>query len=614
MGTKPEATYAQGNGLNMLALLENFHFLRPLWLATMLPALVLGVLFWRHRGREASWSNVVSPELLSHLISEESIKQSRSIVPVLFLAWCVGAVAASGPSWRQLPQPVLQKQDALVLLMDLSYSMLATDLQPSRHDRVRRKLLDLLQTRDEGLTALIAYAGDAHIVAPLTDDNPTIANLLPALTPQMMPLPGSNALDAVQQAIALLDSAGVRQGRLLLVTDGVSPEDATQIGDLLAGQPRELIVLGVGTEVGAPIALPDGGFLKDQGGNIVVPALDERALSSLASDANGSYIAMRVDDADITALSNTGRVLDDDDTIALDREADQWEDMAHWFAIPLLLGCLVSFRRGWVYVLLPVSLSLVPAEKSMALEWDDLWKTRDQQGQTALQDGDPNAATRLFEAPAWRGTAAFESGNYDAAVQAFSQDESADGWYNRGNAFAGSGRLDEALQAYRKSLELDPDREDAKKNAELIEKMQQQQEQQQDDQPNQDDGEQGQSQNGPQQQSGNSGERNEEQEQQENPDQQPGENQQGENQNQNSQEENQSMGDEEQAEAPNQEPMPQPQIDNSAMQEDLEKDQAMQQWLRRVPDDPSGLLREKFRYESRQRQRQGNTRDSKQIW
>ncbi|MDP5071458.1 MAG: VWA domain-containing protein, partial [Congregibacter sp.] len=215
--------------------LANFHFLRPYWLLLMLPCAVFGLLLWRQKGQEAGWSRIVAPELLEHLMSPVSLRRSRSGLPALLLAWAIAVLAAAGPSWQQLPQPVLQKQDALVLVVDLSYSMLATDLSPSRQDRVRRKLLDLLRDRREGLTALIAYAGDAHIVAPLTDDNPTIANLLPALTPEMMPLPGSNPVDAMERAIGLLDSAGVRRGRILLVTDGIRADELGTLAGILAG-------------------------------------------------------------------------------------------------------------------------------------------------------------------------------------------------------------------------------------------------------------------------------------------------------------------------------------------------------------------------------------------
>lgn len=604
----------------MSELIANFHFLRPYWLLLLLPSFILGLLLWQRQGQEASWSKIVAPELLEHLISRDTLRRGRSGLPALLAAWIVATIAAAGPSWQQLPQPVLQKQDALVLVLDLSYSMLATDLQPSRQDRVRRKLLDLLRDRREGLTALIAYAGDAHIVAPLTDDNPTIANLLPALTPEMMPLPGSNPVDALERAVALLDSAGVRRGRILLVTDGVRARDIDPLSAILAGQPRELAVLGVGTGVGAPIALPGGGFLKDESGEIVVPSLDEDLLRRLAQTTDGEYRTMTVDDSDLQTLLARSDRIDDDDTISLDRRADRWQDMAHWLLLPLLFVVLGSFRRGWVY-LLPLLVTVFPAQHSEAFEWQDLWLTADQQAQRALSAGDAAGAAALFENPAWQGTAAYGDENYPAAADAFSRLDTADAWYNRGNALAAQGELDAAINAYKKSLELQPDQGDAIKNLATLEQLKDQQEQQQE--------QQGDSQQQPQDSDGS-------REQQSGNDSEPGQSPQDPSDQQNEQQEGSSddsqsqsgsdqsqqeadsdsgsQGDSEQAEEAQRKPMPQPEIDNSAMQEDLEKDQAMQQWLRRVPDDPSGLLREKFRFESRQRQQQGKNRDTKQIW
>lgn len=610
----------------------SFHFLRPQWLLMLLPSVLLALLLWRQRGREGSWSRVIAPELLEQLISGESVRASRRGVPLLFLAWCLAAVAASGPSWQQLPQPVMQKQDALVLVLDLSLSMLATDLEPSRQDRVRRKILDLLRERREGLTALIAYAGDAHIVAPLTDDNPTIANLLPALNPDMMPLPGSNPAEAVERALALLDSAGVRRGRILLVTDGITAADGEAVQGLLAGEPHGLALLGVGTEVGAPIALPSGGFLKDRGGEIVVPALDETPLRHLASAAGGRYERLRVDDADLRRLLDDDLLIDEEDTISLDRKADRWQDMAHWFVLPLLFIALGSFRRGWLY-LLPLILTL-PAERSLAFEWNDLWLRKDQQAQRALAAGDAQQAAELFDDPAWRGTAAYRSNDFEAAADAFAAGNSADAWYNRGNALAAQGRYDEAIAAYEKSLELMPDTEDAQKNLETVRQLRDQQQQQQSQegqsqqQDEQQDGEdqQQQQQNGGDQNQQNQDQQNQQQGQQSSSDSSPdpGDPQdQGEAQDQDQQEQRGrepqeqdqgSQGNEEQREQPGGQPMAPPDIDTSAMQEDIERDQAMQQWLRRVPDDPSGLLREKFRYESRKRQQQGKSRATDKIW
>ena len=177
------------------------HWMRPEWLWSLVPAALLVLLLWRLRGRLGNWNQVIAPELLPFLVSPEAGSRGPNLLPFILLGWVLAALAAAGPSWEKLPQPVHQKQDALVLVLDLSYSMKSGDLAPSRLDRTRQKLLDLLATRKEGQTGLIAYAGDSHIVTPLTDDTPTIANLLPALAPEMMPVPGSNPAAAVAQAV-----------------------------------------------------------------------------------------------------------------------------------------------------------------------------------------------------------------------------------------------------------------------------------------------------------------------------------------------------------------------------------------------------------------------------
>ena len=202
-----------------------FHLMRPEWLWSLVPALLLGVLLWRSRGRNGSWTNVIAPDLLSHLVGTQAGARGPNLLPLVLLGWMLAAFAVSGPSWQKLPQPVHQKQDALVLVLDLSYSMKSGDLAPSRIDRARQKLLDLLKLRREGQTGLIAYAGDAHIVTPLTDDTPTIANLLPALNPDMMPVPGSDPAAAVAQAVELLHSAGIREGRVVFINEGISERD-----------------------------------------------------------------------------------------------------------------------------------------------------------------------------------------------------------------------------------------------------------------------------------------------------------------------------------------------------------------------------------------------------
>ena len=384
------------------------HLMRPEWLWTLVPALILILLLWQQRGRRGSWQAVIAPELLRYLVGDTTVSRGGNLLPLVFLGWLLAALAASGPSWQKIPQPVHQKQDALVVILDLSYSMKSADLAPSRLDRVRQKLLDLLQQRREGQTGLIAYAGDAHIVTPLTDDTPTIANLLPALHPDMMPLPGSEPVGAVTQALELLRSAGISQGNLLLVTDGVSEKDREGIENVMAGSDSHLAIMGVGTTTGAPIPLPSGGFLKDDAGTIVMPGLEENGLRELAAATGGLYRRMQIDDSDLDSLLAERPLSEPRETLALDRTADTWEDQGYLLILALLPLALGLFRRGWLVTLLP-ALLLVQPEPASAQTWDDLWLTQDQQGQKALQQGNNEAAAALFENSEWAGTAAYRN-------------------------------------------------------------------------------------------------------------------------------------------------------------------------------------------------------------
>lgn len=619
-----------------MSLLADFHFLRPAWLLLLLPALALSIALYRARRRGGSWQTVIAPALLPYLLEAGPGPGRRGgAVPLLLAAWLLATVAAAGPSWVRQPLPVLQKQDALVVVLDLSYSLWARDLAPSRIDRAQRKVLDLLGRRDEGQTALVAYAGDAHVVAPLTDDGPTLANLLPALDPAMMPVPGADANAAIAAALDLLDAAAVGSGRLLLVTDAIETAEVRAIAERLAGRDVTLSVLGVGTVEGAPIPLPEGGFLKRDDGSIVIPGLPEERLEALARRGGGRYRRIAVDDSDLAALSDaspTGA----GDTVETDRRAEGWVDMAHWFLLPLVPLLALAFRRGLLAGVAPLAplaplalLLLLPAPAARADLWSDLWYTPDQQGARALAEGEAERAAGLFEDPAWRGTAAYRAGNYADALERFRGGENADSWYNRGNALARAGRLDEAIEAYERSLDLDPGRSDAEANLALVESLRDRQQEQQEQEQRQQGGEDGDpgeqqagSDPGEQGRQGGDGEPgdprdNSGDEGQPGSDDGPAGDETGEpSQAETAPEPGQAAPDEGEAgNAARSLEQPAPGIDaGNTMADDIEAEQAMQQWLRRVPDDPSGLLREKFRYESRQRRRRGEERDNGKIW
>ncbi len=605
--------------------LSEFHFLRPLWLFAMLPALAACGWLYRNQNRTGSWEHVISPALLPLLLDRIPVKQRRSLVVVALMGWLLATLGMAGPTWERTPLPVHKQESALVILFDLSPSMLAQDLKPNRLTLARLKLIDLLQHRKEGTTALVAYAGGAFTVSPLTEDADTVAALIPALDPNIMPSRGSNVEAAAEKAIELVLNAGLTQGDLLLVTDDVSSSARETLDEIMRGMGNfRLSILGVGTNDGAPIPLSDGGFAKDKRGNIVIPKLRPKQLKSLSRRHGGRYSHLTTDESDIKYLTEGFSIQPGDATKQLERTFDSWNDQGYWAAYPLLLILLLAFRRGLLVCLLVVPILAAP-QTSYAFGWDDLWNTADQQAAKAMSEGDMDKAQETFTDPQWKASAAYRNEDYETAEQLYNSATATD-LYNRGNALAKAGKMEEAIQSYEEALRLSPDNDDAKFNKELVEKLLQQQQNQQQDSQDKDD-----SQNQQDQQKQSSNDSTDQSEQ--NSSDQSGQDQPNNDQQKNSprdddqtkantEEENQpepssETNNDDNKQSEQQSEQDKQQIPQQANKEDSsssnqegpsstkarqisdEEKQAMEQWLRRIPDDPGGLLREKFRYESK---------------
>jgi Ca-activated chloride channel family protein len=576
-----------------LATLGEFHFLRPWWFLGLIPALlVLSLYQWRRRSA-GNWEQIINPALLPFLMQGEGKTTGKSgwLLTALGLTWALCCISLAGPTWQQLPQPVLKQDSAAILVFDLSPSMLAEDIPPSRLVRARFKLIDMLNSRREGFTALVVYGGEAHTVSPLTEDNNTIISLVPILHPTLLPEYGSNTEDAVAMAIDLATNGGYEQADIILISDGVSSAAFGTIQSMIAQAGKyRLSILGVGTAEGAPIPLGNGGFVKDRSGSILIPKLDSASLQRLASSNGGIYREISADDSDIEDLLKITEQIFGDTSREVDRSFDLWDDQGFWLVILLIPGLLLSFRKGSVALILIAPL-LSLSEPTSASIWQDLWQNPDQQGQQALEAGEAAKAQSLFEDSQWRGSAAYRAGDFESAIGEFIQQDSADGHYNRGNALAKSGDLDGAIEAYDRALQLEPEMEDAQANRDLIEKLKQQQDQQQSsDQNNQ--------QNQDQQQSKSDQSQDQSQEPQQSENQQP---QQSENQEPQQSEEQEPQQSENQEPQQEQEQAQEQPANAEPSEEEQQNQQEIEQMLRQVPDDPGGLLREKFRYQSRQR-------------
>ncbi len=658
--------------------IAHLHFLRPMWLLLLL-ALPLLWWVWRTSSSDAgAWRGAVDAHLLPHLLERGETRRGAGIWLAATI-WIVLGTALAGPAWEREPQPLYRNEAARVLALELSQSMLSQDIKPSRLERARFKLDDILTRSADMQTALIAYAGDAFVAAPLTDDVNTVRNLVDSLAPDTMPVPGNATARAIDKAMDLVHQAGLGQGQLVILADGIG-EDAIAAARKAHANGLQISVLGIGSDHGAPVPLAGGGFLKDASGNIIVPHLDETRLRALAAAGGGRYARLTADGSDLDALLADQGVINkggsDEANADTEIKGVRWRDRGPWLLLLALPLALAAFRRGWLMVL---ALAFVlPAPPAQALSFTDLWLRADQQAAAALAADDAKKASEVARAPEWRGAAAYRSGDYAAAEKAYaSAGETASAAYNRGNALAKQDHYEDAIGAYDDALKHDPDMADAQANKAAVEawlKQQKQQSPQQQDQ--QQDGKQGDSQK-PEQSPSSSGsganqkpdsgsdQQNRSDENGSNEGKSGGEDQQDKsNQQQKGSEEpssadeskakpdgdSQASGSDKSPESTDQantdqgsanqgSPGDAQQKPSEAQQQalskdvdqalgkaegapgerskaqalalspedraDQEKQQALEQWLQRVPDDPGGLLRRKFLLEYQQRQRDG---------
>jgi len=582
--------------------LADFHFIRPYWLIALVPVAILILLSVRNKLARGNWSVVCDDALLPFILQDSMKKISRRWSSLaLSIASVLAIIALAGPTWERLPTPVFRNDAAIVIALDLSRSMNATDIKPSRLVRARYKIADILQQRQDGLTALIAYAGDAFTVTPLTQDTATITNQINALNTDIMPSQGNNTSAALKQAVALLQQAGQSQGAILLLTDAVSTKSLKQAKSILGNY--ELSILGIGTREGAPVKLADGSFLKDRQGNIVVPKLDLAQLRELAVTGGGLYRTISSDDSDITVLMlQNANSTSDQATENNDRLVEQWVEQGPWLLLVLLPFSALYFRKGLLVV--PLIVAINYPQDSYAYGWQDLWQTQDQQAQQAFNQQHYDAAAAQFQSPQWQAAAHYKAENYQQAAETLQplEKQSADMYYNQATSLAKAGQLEAALDSYQKALKLNPKHEDALYNKKLVEdalKKQQQDEQQKDGDSKQGDKEQ----------------QNQDKEKSDPSDQQQGDNQDSQQDPSDQQQDKQSQkpGDQknkqdddsqQQSERDNSEETEQP--DKTAQQQaeqsaNDENRQAQEQWLKRIPDDPAGLLKRKFKYQYNQR-------------
>ena len=587
-----------------------FHFLRAGWIL-LIPIAILLIFFFKRRMLTiGNWEKLIDKRLLPYVMSRRQLSDNQYKWWLISLISVLSIIALAGPTWERIEQPSFRTDQSLVIALDLSSSMNAQDITPNRLTRAKLKILDILERRQGAQVALIVYSANAFTVTPLTSDTDTIIALINSIDTSIMPSRGSYPALAIDKGLQLLNQASVSNGEIILVTDGGITSDSFSSAQKLRDEGYRLSALGIGSMNGAPIPKETGGFITDSTGQITISRLEVDDLKDLVEIGGGSYTSITSNDQDIdTLLSEVySAVRESDDSVT----TDQWKEFGPWLLLIVVPFGSLLFRKGWIFVFL---LTIMPIDNSVyALDWNDLWKTRDQQAKEAMESGDYDKAIELFEDSEWLAAAHYKAGNYRQSANGYNNNSNIDHLYNYANSLAKIGQFEEAIENYEKVIAEEPNAEDALYNLNLLKDLlseNQSSEENNDDGQSSEEastGEQSQQQNG------------DESEQSDN----EGNSKTGDSDNESDANPNQKLSNEEDIEAIEKE-LERAAEENSnqeSQQEDnsesgiegrmaQEQQQAMEQWLRRIPDDPGGLLRRKFRY---QYQRQGIDQDGNQIW
>ncbi|MDH5544533.1 MAG: VWA domain-containing protein [Gammaproteobacteria bacterium] len=615
----------------MSEFMNNFQFLRPYWLFAIIP-LLLAIVYWnRFITVQTDWHDYVDAKFLEPLGLGKAEKKSSSRLPRLysFVAGILCIFALAGPVWQKLPQPIFKIEQARVFVLDLSESMLAADVAPNRLARAKLKLLDLLNLSKEGQSALVVFAQSPYVVSPLTDDAQTIAAMVPPLSTDIVPVQGDDVDAAIEQARDLLVQANLSRGEIILIGDSVVKDDTNL--RRLQDDGFKLNVLAVGTEKGAPIEATNGGFLKNSQGAILMPRLDTQSMKSMADLSGGRYSEISIDDSDLKILMTEPGATDMRFSESQDeRVSDQWREEGPWLLALVVIIVALSMRRAWLFSIVLVA-TIAPYDPLYAADFDMLWKNDDQRGKQLFDEKKYRDAAQTFGDTRWQATSLYRDNKFAEALERFSKEGDVEDIYNRANTLAKLQKIEEAIKTYDEVLKRSPQHEDAQHNRDLLQSFLDQQEnkqqngqgdeQQNNEQQNQDekqgaDGQQGnendqQENNADQSSDKSKGQQSQQQQQAREKGKEPSDNesqqtaQSGQDKKEEAEQETQSqvakqddenkqeMAEEKQAVAA-----------TDSKEAYTEESQAMEQWLRRIPDDPGGLLRQKFIIQHRMRDAQ----------
>lgn len=459
---------------------EQFEFAHPSWL--LLAAVIPLVFFVFSRlAKRGSVTKQLEPFIDKHLLPHLLVADKKEgilwkHVVIWSIMWGLLTLAMAEPRWNFREVEIYSKDQSLMILLDLSQSMDASDVKPSRLIRAKQKIKDLLKESQGLHVGLIAFAADPHMITPMTDDKETIKRLLPSLDTSLVAVQGSRLSHALEMAGNLLRSEPGNNKAIWLVSDG-GFEDGSAISEVkkLADEGIVIHSMGVGTPSGAPVKDQEGNFIK-RGGIPVFSKLEEDKLKEIANLGEGVYFSID------NSINGERAILDRlSGKAAAEKNGAKkirlWEERFYLLVFPAMVCLLLWFRRGFIFAGFLLFLFPVGAEAGVL---SDFFKNHEQRGKEAFENGDYKQAGEIFQDPYRKGVASYREGNFAEAEAQFRKPQRGEvarnAGYNLGNALAEQKKLKEAVKAYEEVLKEWPDFQNARENLEIVKEMLEQEE------------------------------------------------------------------------------------------------------------------------------------------
>jgi len=436
---------------------SDLHFLRPLWLLLVPFAALLPWLWRRSRDLQRRLRSNIAEHLLPHLLITPQDHQRFRPVHLVCAVLILGAIAAAGPTWEQDRPDFLENRAPLIIAVDLSPSMDASDVQPSRLEAAKHKLHDLIARRSGARNGLIAYAGSAHLVLPPTDDPALLDTFIQALSTDLIAKQGKDVATVIEHAKRLL-AAEKTPGTLLLITDGADTTQLAALDKQLTDSALQVLILAVGNEDGGIIRDANGQPRTDSNGRPALSSFDPAALKQLASAVDAPLGSLTLNDDDLDWIELHAR---QHFQSASDEQRElHWKDAGYWLCWPLLLLAFFSVRKGWSLnwmagLLLAMGLGFQPMP-AQANGLTDAFFTPDQQGRWAFEHEHFPQAAAHFSDPYWKGIAAYNAADFDLALASFARLETPQAYFYLGNIYVRRFKFDQAIAAYTQALKLQP--------------------------------------------------------------------------------------------------------------------------------------------------------------